>query len=125
MHMQWPPAAVVWLARLPTLPVVLRAGGLLVAELGPQQAWSLSTKDVSEWLLQPLTHKHRSSIADLLPDEAVGEPQHLVSHRCVCVCVCVLVLVRRRARGRLHGAHAHARTYSRKHTHTQFHMSMF
>ena len=61
--------------------VLYITGGLLVAELGPQIAWSLTTKDVSEWLFLPHIQKHKCSMADLLPEEAVGVPQHFVSHR--------------------------------------------
>eukprot|EP00967_Tisochrysis_lutea_P155645 scaffold311909_cov17-Tisochrysis_lutea.AAC.1 len=60
---------------------LVRAGGLLVAELGPQQAWQLTTQDVSEWLLLPLVQEKQCSVATMLPDEAVGVPQHSVSHR--------------------------------------------
>ena len=54
-----------------------------MAELGPQEAWRLTTQDVTEWLLQPVAQPHRCSVVELLPDEAVGVPQYMVSHRCV------------------------------------------
>ncbi|KAF5831606.1 hypothetical protein DUNSADRAFT_12919, partial [Dunaliella salina] len=63
-----------------SLSFLVTLGGLLVAELGPQEAWRLTTQDVSEWLLLPLVHEKQCSVATMLPDEAVGVPQHAVSH---------------------------------------------